>query len=195
MRLLTMTFLTGLALVTLDGCSEKQKEAANLEQEVKDLEATDSSAYQVMRAGGETDTSVQQIPGATGETAPGTSEESADPSALPPEVRRQVPPTAQSQATPGLPQTAQPKPPMPPAPSGGGFTVQIASSDSEDYARKLVDIYTDRGYQPFVTTITYNNQTYFRVRVGNFKSVAEAKVLLAELVDRFSIQPWIDRIE
>ncbi|MEW5795734.1 MAG: SPOR domain-containing protein [Candidatus Zixiibacteriota bacterium] len=186
MRSLKMLLLAGLMLAVTHGCSEKQKEAARLEQEVRDLEANDSASLDPSASSAETTAQAESDPAQSAV---------ADPAALPPEVRPQPetkpePPSAVETSRP-----VESPGPMPPAPSGGGYTVQIASSETPEYARYLVSVYTERGYQPFVTTITYDNRTYYRVRVGQFKSVAEATVLMNELVDRFSIQPWIDRIE
>ena len=81
---------------------------------------------------------------------------------------------------------------MPPAPEGDGFTVQVASCEDEDYARYLVELYQKRGYEPFVSTVNYEGQQYYRVRVGNFDRSAEASELRNELADKFSIEPWVD---
>jgi cell division septation protein DedD len=198
MRLLLILILSGLIVLGLSGCSEKQKEAARMEQEVKDLEATDDSSRAVL------DSAVTAEPSAeTVRTlSEGSPTPSADPTAVPPEMRPAVEATrpeveaARPAETPASqPQEITPKPAMPPAPAGAGYTVQIASCESEDYARHLVQVYTKRGYEPFVATITYNNLLYYRVRVGNFKSVAEAKVLRDELIDRFSVKAWVDRTE
>lgn len=83
---------------------------------------------------------------------------------------------------------------MPSAPSGDGFTVQVASCENRDYASHLVDVYFGRGYEPFVSTFNEDGQTYYRVRIGNLNSYAEAKALKLELADRYSINPWIDRL-
>jgi len=83
---------------------------------------------------------------------------------------------------------------MPPAPLGEGYTVQVASCENRDYASHLVDVYFGRGYEPFVSTATIDGQTYYRVRIGNVQTYAEAKALKLELADRYSIKPWIDRL-
>jgi cell division septation protein DedD len=148
-----------LMLVMLAGCSEKQKEASRMEQEVKDLEG-----------GGDTSA------GAAGIDSLAGAQQRANAQAVPDEA-------------------APRRRPMPAAPAGVGYTVQVASCESEDFARHLVDVYTDRGYEPFVMTITYNDQTYYRVRLGTFPSLAEARALQSELSDRFSVQTWIDKVE
>jgi cell division septation protein DedD len=198
MRLLLILILSGLVVLGSSGCSEKQKEAARMEQEVKDLEATDDSSRSVL------DSSVSAEPSAetTRTLSEGSPAPSADPTVVPPEMRPEgeaahpaVEAARPAETPASQPQELAPRPAMPPAPAGAGYTVQIASCESEDYARHLVQVYTKRGYEPFVATITYNNLLYYRVRVGNFKSVAEAKVLRDELTDRFSVKAWVDRTE
>ena len=194
MKLHITLVLGGLILFGSVGCSEKQKEAAQIEQEVKDLETASDSTSVVRDSATSAPGGLDTVRTATGESP----SPSADPSAVPPESRQAVETTRPTQSTPSQPQPEAPKAPkeaMPPAPAGVGYTVQIASCESEDYARRLVARYTERGYQPFVTTVTYTNQEYYRVRVGHFQTVAEAKALRDELADRYSIKPWVDRTE
>ena len=84
---------------------------------------------------------------------------------------------------------------MPPHPKGAGFTVQVAGCEAREYAEYLVEIYANRGYESFISTVTVNDQLYHRVRTGNFESLAPATSLVAELSDKYSIEPWIDNIE
>jgi len=161
MRTLSVLLIGSLTFLLLIGCSDKQKEAARLEQEMKDREAAADTM-----AGGEM----------TLEDSLAGLELVADASAIPDE--------------------AAPEPlPMPPVPRGEGYTVQVASCENEEYARHLVEVYANRGYDAFVTTITYENQTCYRVRIGNFEGISEARTLQEELIDRFSEQPWIDRLD
>lgn len=81
---------------------------------------------------------------------------------------------------------------MPKKPAGDGYTVQVAGCEDRDYAEHLVDIYTKRGYQPYVTTITVEGQEYYRVRIGIFASLSDAKALQAELNDKYSVDTWVD---
>jgi len=157
MRTLWVLAIAVLTLALLAGCSDKQKEAAELEQEMRDLEAADTLAE------------IDAVPDTMAEPV-------ADAAAIPDE--------------------AQPDPlPMPPVPEGEGYTVQVASCENEDYARHLVGVYADRGYDAFVTTITYEGQTYYRVRIGNFGGISDARTLQNELQDRFSETTWIDRLD
>ncbi|MCJ7489710.1 MAG: SPOR domain-containing protein [Thermoplasmata archaeon] len=164
MQMLKALLIVGLTILLLIGCSEKQKEASRLEQEVRDQEESAMTDKGLQDSGMAVDTS----------SAPS----SADASAIPPE------------AQPGI--TTQP---MPPAPTGEGWTVQVASCESQTYARHLVDVFTSRGYQPYVTTITQGEQLYYRVRIGSLTNLAEARSLKDELTDRYSVKAWIDKIE
>ena len=166
MQMKSALIVAGLAALLLAGCSEKQKEASRLEQEVRDLEestATDTAAPESVRIVSDTAAAIPEV---------------ADASAIPPEARPKISP-----------------PPMPPAPTGPGWAVQVASCESQDYARRLVDSFTRRGYQPYVTTITKGEQLYYRVRIGSFTNVTEARRLKDELIDRYSVEAWIDQIE
>ena len=85
-------------------------------------------------------------------------------------------------------------PEMPRRPAGDGFTVQVASCEDEAYARHLVEVFTNRGYEPFVSEISIDGQLYHRVRVGMFDSFNEASQLKRELEDKYTIVPWIDLV-
>lgn len=84
---------------------------------------------------------------------------------------------------------------MPKQPAGDGYAVQVASCPDEAYAQKLVDLYTTRGYQPFVTHITFEGETYYRVRLGIYDNLSEAKAMQAELLDKYSLSTWIDAVQ
>jgi len=77
---------------------------------------------------------------------------------------------------------------------GGSFTVQVAGCESLEYAQHLIELYTDRGYEPYLTETTVEDQVYYRVRIGGFEGLAEAKKLRDELIDRYSIEPWVDNL-
>lgn len=149
-RLVLMAVLIGALVVA---CSDKQKEAERLEQEMRDREAAADTAL-----GAEMDSAAHM---------------EADAHAVPEEATQ-------------MPEA------MPPKPAGEGYTVQVASCESQDYARHLVDLYRERGYEPFVETYSQDGQLYYRVRVGNVPTLAEARLLKAELEDRYSVNAWID---
>ena len=76
-----------------------------------------------------------------------------------------------------------------------GYVVQVAACESLEYAQYLVEKYTARGYSPYLTTATIDGQTYYRVRVGGLETLQEARELKAELVDKYSVEAWIDKTE
>ena len=76
-----------------------------------------------------------------------------------------------------------------------GYAVQVAACESLDYAQYLVEKYTGRGYDPYMTTTTVEGRTYYRVRIGGIESLQEAKELKDELLDKYSIKAWIEEIE
>jgi len=147
MRSLKIVLLSGLVICLLVGCSEKQKDAAKLEQELQEMEGGSDSGIE-----------------ATGQEPEGTADTPvADASAVPQEEQPDVIS-------------------MPPAPAGDGYTVQVASCENREYAGYLVE------------TAMIEGQTYYRVRIGNVETYGEAKDLRLELADRYSIDPWIDRL-
>ena len=81
------------------------------------------------------------------------------------------------------------------APVGSGYTVQVAGCEDRTYAEYLARKYTNRGYEPFITSVSVGGQTYYRVRIGNYQYLSEAKALKAELADRYSIDAWIDYMQ
>lgn len=81
------------------------------------------------------------------------------------------------------------------APVGSGYTVQVAGCEDRTYAEYLARKYTNRGYEPFITSVNVGGQTYYRVRIGKYQYLSEAKALKAELIDRYSINAWIDYMQ
>jgi len=81
---------------------------------------------------------------------------------------------------------------MPTRPAGSGYEVQLAGCEDQAYAQYLIDLYRQRGYEPYVTTATVEGQMYYRVRLGVFQTLSEARKVRAEVIDRYSIDAWID---
>ncbi len=86
------------------------------------------------------------------------------------------------------PQTIMPKEPH------DGFTIQVGSSVSEEYAQEMAKTFTDRGYQAYVASVTVDGKTHYRIRVGFYGSTVEAKSVLAELKNKYSVEGWIDPV-
>ena len=77
-------------------------------------------------------------------------------------------------------------------PSGSGYALQVASCESSDYAQYLLDRYVGRGYLAYVSPFKHNGQTYFRVRLGPYQTREEATRIKAEVLDKYSVDAWID---
>jgi len=148
-----LLFLMSLLAV---GCSDKQDDAAKLEQEMRQMEQ-----------GADTG-----IPAETADTS-GVTAPPADVYAVPEEEASELV--------------------MPSRPAGSGFAVQVASCEDPEYASHLVQLFSERGYEPYVAVYTIDGQDFYRVRLGLFESKAEADRLKEELVDKYSIEPWVDQ--
>ena len=79
------------------------------------------------------------------------------------------------------------------APAGEGYTVQVAACPEYDYTQHLLDLYRRRGYEPYAVKFVHEGQTFYRVRIGSFETAAEAAALKTELIDKYSIEAWVDR--
>jgi cell division septation protein DedD len=77
-------------------------------------------------------------------------------------------------------------------PTGSGYALQVASCESSDYAQYLLDRYIGRGYLAYVTPFNFNGQTYYRVRLGPYETREEATRIKAEVLDKYSVDAWID---
>lgn len=74
----------------------------------------------------------------------------------------------------------------------GGYTVQVAAGTDSERAHYTAEIFKERGYEPFITKADVGGMTYYRVRIGNFETLAEANKLAAEIQDKYSITSWVD---
>jgi septal ring-binding cell division protein DamX len=78
--------------------------------------------------------------------------------------------------------------------SKGGYTIQIAAGTSLADANYLAGKYAERGFDAFVAEVVVDGQTYYRVRIGNFDTIEEARKAAKDLKDRFSLEGyWIDK--
>jgi cell division septation protein DedD len=67
--------------------------------------------------------------------------------------------------------------------TGGVYTVQVASLDSENKAVKMADRLKNRGHPAYVKKVNVKGKTYYRVRCGRFsdkKEASEYEKLLAK---------------
>jgi Cell division protein len=73
-----------------------------------------------------------------------------------------------------------------------GYTVQVGSFQSLDYAEGIVESLKKKGYSPSLATIFFpNGKTWHRVRIGNCNSREEAEVLVQKLKEGGNFEPMI----
>ena len=75
---------------------------------------------------------------------------------------------------------------------GTGYTVQVGSFQSLDYAEGIVESLKKKGYSPSLATVSFpNGKTWHRVRIGNCNSREEAEVLVQKLKEGGNFEPMI----
>lgn len=105
----------------------------------------------------------------------------------PPDTMKAKAPQMKAEAVPAEPEIGAPAPGQ-----TSGYSVQVASCESRQYAESLVEKYKKRGFSPYITEFDYNGQVYYRVRLGPYDSRAAAESAKMELKDRYSINAWVD---
>lgn len=65
------------------------------------------------------------------------------------------------------------------------WTVQVVASRSRDTAEKIVAALNKLGYKAYVTSIKLNQKTFYRVRVGAYRSRQAAQAALDRLKTRY----------
>jgi cell division septation protein DedD len=81
---------------------------------------------------------------------------------------------------------------MPRRPDMAGYTIQVAAGTNYDYAADLVGVYEKRGYEAFISDATVDGEAFYRVRIGVFEDIRDARALGDELKDKYSAEYWID---
>ena len=71
------------------------------------------------------------------------------------------------------------------------YSVQIGSTVSHDEANLLAGQFRSRGYDTYLSEAKIKGVTYYRVRIGNFDSLAKARKLGVELQDKYSVKFWV----
>lgn len=212
-------FLILMGLLLSAGCSEKQKEAARLEAQMKQqqdedmavagkvgdtvISASELSADGVGRptdspTGGTQDMATASEPGAISDSAQtvtlgqpdtlgrvaethqaaqsGESEPVPDAGAIPEEEKIRTMAGTQS----GL---------------EGGYVVQIASTPDRAYAQNLAATFVGRGYQAYVTSAEVRGATYFRVRIGRFATLNEARQTMAQVAGKYAVSGFVTQVQ
>ncbi|MEK7775234.1 MAG: SPOR domain-containing protein [Candidatus Zixiibacteriota bacterium] len=213
-------YSTGLTLIfvifLLNACANRQEEAARLEREIMSQDTAISLAVITRDSLKSTEVATAQAPSADAippseELASGSETTQvfggeADPMAVNSSMDSVLSLVASQTANADESQSANVVVPetstapattadlMPRREVQGKFTVQIAASISEDYALGLVDVYTRRGYDPYIDMKIISDVTWYRVRIGHFETVAEAANTRDELINQYSLQAWVDNI-
>jgi cell division septation protein DedD len=81
---------------------------------------------------------------------------------------------------------------IPEPPPGEGYTVQVAAGHNFDYARFMVDKFITRGYEAYLQDADVEGETYYRIRIGNYATVTEARTVGEDIQDKYSLDYWID---
>jgi cell division septation protein DedD len=80
-----------------------------------------------------------------------------------------------------------------PAPSGEGFTVQVAAVKEQSEAETIAKRLTRKGYAAYVMSPAARAPQVFRVRVGKYRDRREAETVANRLEREEQFKPWITR--
>lgn len=78
-------------------------------------------------------------------------------------------------------------------PRGDGFAIQVAALRGRSEAEGVVDRLKAKGYAAFLMPPYAGQPSVYRVRVGKFKTRAEAEAIATRLQREEQFQPWITR--
>tara|TARA_B100001146_G_scaffold198099_1_gene187357 strand:- start:1821 stop:2753 length:933 start_codon:yes stop_codon:yes gene_type:complete len=74
------------------------------------------------------------------------------------------------------------------------YTIQISSFENKTAAEKLAKKMTRLGYPSIVNEAWVRGKTWFRVQHGEYKMIAEAKLVSNKIKNKFKFDPWISNI-
>lgn len=83
--------------------------------------------------------------------------------------------------------------PLPPEPKGDGMAIQVAALRGRAEADAVVARLKGKGYSAYIVPALPGQPAGFRVRVGKFKTRAEAEKVAAKLEQEEQFKPWITR--
>lgn len=93
---------------------------------------------------------------------------------------------------PGAGKEGTERPGMPDWADLEGYVIQIGSYSTYDFAQMMADKYQQRDYPVFVQEMQIEGQIYYRLRVGVYETLEDAKTIGELLADRYSAEYWID---
>jgi len=73
-----------------------------------------------------------------------------------------------------------------------GYVVQIGSYASHDFAAMMAEKYQKREFPAFIRSVDIDGNTYYRLRIGVYETVEEAKMVGDIIKDRYSVDYWVD---
>ncbi len=76
----------------------------------------------------------------------------------------------------------------------GGYTIVVHSLRRQQQAAAMRERLNEEGYRTILSEASINGETYFRVGIGQFESVASAQEAVAELSDNYKDNHFIRRI-
>lgn len=79
--------------------------------------------------------------------------------------------------------------------TGGAYTVQVASLDSENKAVKMAGRLKNRGHPAYVKKVNVKGKTYYRVRCGRFSDKKEANDYEKLLTKQDKIKGFVIKLE
>lgn len=82
---------------------------------------------------------------------------------------------------------------LPPEPKGEGMAIQVAALRGRAEADSVVARLKGKGYSAYIVPALPGQPAGFRVRVGKFKTRAEAEKVAAKLEQEEQFKPWITR--
>lgn len=75
-----------------------------------------------------------------------------------------------------------------------GYTVQVYSFKEYPKAREGAVKFNNRGYKAYIEEVEVVGEgIYYRVRLGSYRTVAEAKRVGREVKARYGVDYWVDR--
>jgi len=224
MRVRLTCAIVGLfGIVVVQGCSEKQKEAARLEAAMKagDTVMTSGIEQRVDTMPGQPEDSLNLV--TSGQDAQSPTEISSDSktgsnadSAGTTEANSggssdntQVPATADTVATPEQVPDASAIPDeerlrqskrtelsgQSAHAAGTGYVVQISSTPDQKEADTMAARFAKYGYRAFVTEAVVDGATYFRVRIGRYDTMTEAEGALSELNQKYKVSGFVAQVK
>ncbi len=126
----------------------------------------------------------KSAPAKTGKAATAPKKTKPEPPAEPPEKAAKPP-----DSTGRTPEAANPSGSL----TGGDVVIQVFSSSDQAKAKEILDRLKANDFRAFISPVTDDGRTLYRVRVGPFEHQDDAERVAAELRRRLDLDTWITR--